>query len=98
MAFSRFVNLLKSEEAPEQVILVVDCPVAGKAEAFPQPQHRFEPGDRPARRFEGLEAADLGHVLLHSEVVALDALLEVLRDIMYRARMQEPVIDGCFDR
>ena len=49
---SRFVNLLKSEEAPEQIILIVDGPLAGKAEAFPQPQHRFEPGDRPARRFE----------------------------------------------
>lgn len=49
---SRFVNLLKSEEAPEQIVLIVDGPLAGKSEAFAQPQHRFEPGDRPARRFE----------------------------------------------
>lgn len=48
----RLVNLLKAEEAREQIVLIVDGPVAGKAEAFPQPQHRFEPGDRPARRFE----------------------------------------------
>lgn len=50
--FSCFVNLLKSEEAPEQIVLIVDGPLAGKSEAFAQPQHRFEPGDRPARRFE----------------------------------------------
>ena len=98
MVFSRFVNLLKPEEAREQIILIVDGPVAGKAEALAQPQHRFEPGDRPARRFEGLETADLGHVLLHSEVIALDALLEMFGDIMYRAWMQEPVLDGCRDR
>ena len=49
---SRFVNLLKSEEAPEQIVLIVDGPLAGKSEAFAQPQHRFEPSDRPARRFE----------------------------------------------
>lgn len=49
---SRFVNLLKSEEAPEQIVLIVDGPLAGKSEAFAQPQHRFEPGDRPASRFE----------------------------------------------
>ena len=52
VAFSRFVNLLKSEEVPEQIILLVDGPLAGKSEAFAQPQHRFEPGDRPSRRFE----------------------------------------------
>ncbi len=39
---SRFVNLLKSEEAREQIVLIVDGPASGEAEAFPQPQHRFE--------------------------------------------------------
>ena len=47
---SRFVNLLKSEEAPEQIVLIVDGPLAGKSEAFAQPQHRFEPGDLPPSR------------------------------------------------
>lgn len=45
-----------SEEAREQIALIVDGPVAGKAEAFLQPQHRFEPGDDSARLFGGLEA------------------------------------------
>ena len=48
----RLVNLLESEEVREQIVLIVNGPVAGKAEAFPQPQHCFEPSDRPARRFE----------------------------------------------
>lgn len=30
-AFSSFVNLLKSEEAREQINLIVDCALAGKA-------------------------------------------------------------------
>ena len=83
---------------PEQIILIVNRPITGEAEAFPQPQHRFEPGDRPARRFKGLEAADLGHVLLHSEVVALDALAQMLGNIMDRVWMQKPIINGRLDR
>ena len=62
-------------------ILIVDDPLAARAEAFPQPQHRFEPGDRPTRRLEGLESADFGHVLLHAEVVTLYAFLVMLGDI-----------------
>jgi hypothetical protein len=45
MRFSRSVNLLKSEEARKQIVLIVDCPTAGKAEAFSQPQHRLETSD-----------------------------------------------------
>ncbi len=41
-----FVNLLKSEDARKQFILVVDGPVAGKAETLPQPQHGLETRDR----------------------------------------------------
>jgi hypothetical protein len=98
LAFSRFVNILKSEEARGQIILIVDGPATGETETLSQPQHRFEARDRSARDVERLEAADPWHVLLHSEVVALDVLLEVLGDIMYRVWMQEPVIDGRLDR
>jgi hypothetical protein len=77
---SHFVNLLKSEEAREQIVLIIDGPLAGKAKPFPQPEHRFE-------------SADLRHVLLHSEMVALDTLLEMLGNIVNRIRMQVPVID-----
>jgi len=84
---------LKSEEAGKQIVLILDGPVAGKAEALPQPQHRSEARDRPPRRLEGLKAAYLWHVLLYAEMVALDALLEMLGDIVDRMWMQEPVID-----
>lgn len=50
--FSCFVNLLQSEEARKQIVLVVDGPAAGKAKAFPQPQHRFETRDRSTRSVE----------------------------------------------
>jgi hypothetical protein len=72
---------------------MIDGPLAGKAKPLPQPQHRFEPCDRSARRAESLESADLRHVLLHPEMVTLDTLLEMLGDIMNRIRMQVPIID-----
>ena len=75
---SRFVNFLKSEEARKQVVLIVDGAVAGKAKTLLQPEHRFETRNRSTRRTERSEAADLRHVLLHTEMVALDALLEML--------------------
>jgi hypothetical protein len=84
---------LKSEEAREQIVLIVDGPLAGKVKALPQPQHRFEPGIRPARGVERLETAHLRHVLLHPEMVTLNALLEMFGDIMKRIWMQVPVID-----
>ncbi len=95
---SRFVNLLKSKEAREQVVLIVDGPVAGKAEALLQPKHGFEPRDRSTRRPERSEAADLRHVLLHAKMVALNALLEMLGYIVNRIRTKVPVIDGRLDR
>jgi hypothetical protein len=58
MPFSCFVNLCKSKEARNQIVLIVDCPAAGKAEAFSQPQHRRETGNRSPRRVEGLVSQD----------------------------------------
>ena len=84
---------MEPEEVPEQIILIVDGPLPGKAKPLPQPQHRFEPGDCSTRSFEGLKSADFRHVLLHPEVVALNALLEMLGDIMNRIRTQVPIID-----
>ncbi len=69
---------MKSEEARQQIILIVDGPAAGETEALSQPQHRLGSSNRSARRSEGLKAADLRHVLLHSELVALDPLLLML--------------------
>lgn len=95
---SRFVSFLKSEELREEIILVVDGPLAGKSEPFALPQHRLETCNRSSCRSEGLKAADLRHVLLHSEMVALDPLLQILGDILDRVRMQKPIIDGSLDR
>lgn len=49
--------LLKSQEAGEQIILVIDGPATGKAEAFSQPEHGFKSCDHSARCVEVLEAA-----------------------------------------
>ena len=97
-AFLCFVNLLKSEEVRKQIVLNVDGPAAREAEALPEPEHGFEAGDCAARRFERLEAADLWHVLLHTEVGALDALLQMLGDIVHRIGMQQSVVNRCLDR
>jgi hypothetical protein len=79
---------MRPEESRKQVVLVVDSLIAGKAEAFPQPEHRLETRDGSPRRVEGLEAADLRHVLLHAEMVAFDALLEMIGDIVEGIRTQ----------
>lgn len=55
---SCLVNLLKSEETREQIVLIIDGPVAGKAEALLQSERGFEACDCPPRRHEGLEAAN----------------------------------------
>ena len=60
-----------------------------EAEALAQPQHGFEALDGPPRRVEGPEAADPRHVLLHPEVVALDALLQVLGHVVDRRAGQQ---------
>lgn len=74
-----FVDFLKSEEAREQIVLIVDGPVGGKAKAFSQPQHRLETRHGSSRGFEGLEAADFRHARFHNEMVALNALLKDAR-------------------
>lgn len=89
---------MDSEQTRKQIILVIDGPIAGEAEAFLQPEHRLEARDCSSRCLEGLEAADLRHVLLHAEVVAFDTLLKMLGNIVNRIEMQVPVIDGRLDR
>ena len=54
-----------------------------------QPQHGFEALDRTPRRVEGLEAADPRHGLLDPEVIALDALLQVLGHVVHRRARQQ---------
>jgi hypothetical protein len=88
---------MKPEEARKQVVLVVDSPIAGKAEAFPQPEHRLETCNGSPRRVEGMEAADLRHVLLHAEMVAFDALREMIGDIVEGIRTQEAAANRRFD-
>lgn len=89
---------MQAEETREQIVLIVDGPIADKAEAFPEPEHHFESGNGSTCRVEGLEAADLGHVFLHPKMVALNALLQMLGDIMDRVGMQKPIIDDSLDR
>ena len=52
-------NFSKSEQACEQVVLIIDSPIASEAEAVLQLEHRFETRNRSARCAERLEAADL---------------------------------------
>src|SRR4051812_18207125 len=77
----------------QQLVLLADGPGAREAEALAQPQHGLEALDRALRRVEGPEATDLGHVLLHSEMVALDALLQVLGHVVDRGARQK-VLSG----
>jgi hypothetical protein len=90
-------NLRETETDRHQPILLAYRPGAHKAETLPQPQHGFEPPNRPPRRVEGLKAADPRHGPLDPEVVALDPLLPVPADIMERILRQEPVFPGCRD-
>src|SRR3954462_2242534 len=94
---SHFVNLWKTEAEREQPVLLAHGPRAGKAEALAQPQHGFEPLDGPSRRVEGLEAAHPRHGPLDPEVIALDALLQVLGHVMHRRARQQAVFPGCGD-
>ncbi len=82
--FSGFVNHLKSEAAREQTVLFADGAFTSEAETLAQPEHGFEAFDGPASRMKGLEAADLRHVLLDAEMLALNALLQMFRDRMDR--------------
>src|SRR4051795_1210266 len=91
---SRFMNLGKSETEREQLVLLAYRPGTRKPESLPQPQHGFEPPDRPSCRVEGLKAADPRHRSLDPKMVALDPLLQVLGDVMERLVRQEPVFPG----
>jgi len=44
-----------------------------------------------------IENHRLSAIPLHPEMVAFDALLQVLRDIMHGIRMEEPLFDRSFD-
>ena len=77
-----FVNRLKSEADPEQLVLFTDGPYAGKAKALAQLEHGLKALDGAPGRVEGLKAADPGHVLLDPEVVALNALLQMFGDVV----------------
>ena len=68
-----------SEEVPKQIVLIVDGPIAGEAEAPLKPYHRFETRDGSTYCLEGLVDADLWHVYLQSEMVTLDTLPKMLR-------------------
>src|SRR5215210_5098130 len=94
---SCLVKLGKSKTVCEQLVLLAYCSGVGKVESFAQPQHGFEPSDRPSCRVEGLKAADPRHVLLDPEMVALDPLLQVLGDVMERISRQESVFPGGCD-
>ena len=86
---SRFVRGGKSEAVSQQLVLLADGPRAGKAEALAQPQHRLEAGDRTPGCVERAEAADPRYRSLDPEVVALDALLQVLSDVADRRSWQQ---------
>ena len=62
-----------------------------------QPQHGFKALDRTARRVERAEAAYARHGSLHSEVVALDALLQVLGDLVERRARQKAITPRSHD-
>lgn len=66
------------------MILLANGPRAGKAEAFAQPKHGLEAADRAASRVERAKATDLQHETLHREMIALDALSQMLRDLVER--------------
>src|SRR3954471_9137223 len=82
-------NLWETEAEREQPVLLQHRPGTRKAEALAQPQHGFEALDRAPGRVEGLEAANPWHRPLDPEVVALDPLLQMLRDVMHRSTRQK---------
>ena len=89
---------MKSEADREQVVLLAHRPRAGKVEALAQPQHGFEALDGPPGRVEGLEAANPRHGPLHLEVIALDALLEMLGHVVHRHTRQQAGFPALRDR
>src|SRR5215212_1365675 len=94
---SRFVSRRKSEADRQHPVLLAYRPGTRKPEAFTQPQHGLEPPDCPLCRMEGLKAADPRHRPFDPEVIALNALLQVLGDVMQRIGRQEPIFSGGCD-
>ena len=91
---SEFVNFLKPEDLGDEIVLTVDRPFGCGTETFLQPEHRLEPLDSSPGRVERTEPADPRHGLLNPEMVALDALLEMLGDVVNRIRRQQPILDS----
>src|SRR4051794_13284131 len=68
----RFVRCRQAETDRQQLVLRAHRPGAREAESFSQPQHSFEPPDRPSCRVEVLKAANPRHGSLDPEMIALD--------------------------
>src|SRR3954447_14146687 len=94
---SHFVNLWETETDCEQSVLLAHRPAARKAEALAQPQHRLEALDRAPGRVERPEPAHSRHGPLDPEVVALDALLQVLGDVVDRRARQQTLLAALGD-
>ena len=95
---SCFVRDGKSEAVREQLVLLADAPGPGKAEALAQPQHGFKALDRTPGCVKGLEAAHPRHRSLDPEVIALDPLLQVFRDVVHRRTRQQAGFPALRDR
>ena len=93
LKFSGFLNLLQPKDLRDEIVLAVNRPLAGEAEALLQPQHGLEPLDGSPGRVERAKATDPRHGLLHSGVVTLDPLLKMLPDMMDGIGWQQPVLD-----
>src|SRR3954454_9463215 len=94
---SRFVSRRKSEADRQQPVLLAHRPGTREIKALPQPQHGFEPPDRASCRAEGLKASDPRHRPFEPEMITLNALLQVLGDVMQRISRQESVFSGSRD-
>jgi hypothetical protein len=93
-----FVNPLNSVGTPEQLILIIDIPTAGDTKTFPQPKHGFKSSNSSPGPVGCLKTTNLWHVLLDSKLIAFNALLQVLGDVMHGVRVEQPFIDRGFNR
>ena len=60
--FSGSIYLRETQTGRQQPVLLPHRPRAREPKTLAQPQHGFEPSDRPSCRVEGLKAADPRHV------------------------------------
>src|SRR4051794_28942887 len=88
------MNLWETETDRQQPVLLTYRPGTREAKTLAQPQHGFEPPDRPSCRAKGLKAANPRHGPLDPKMVALDPLLQVFGDVMERILRQEAVFPG----